>query len=152
MDDYLITSIALKTFNKRGHQYLPVLVPETAAAHRDAAGAGHRSSPPVDAALITATWGGGEKMVETILAEFRRVNDEDAASLLRAVAGKDLAHVTLSSHRMLGASRMIGAHPFSQVCEAIDRASRARDWSGILASMEAFQKEWARLNTYFDGM
>jgi len=108
------------------------------------------SAPPVDRSVLARISGGDPSTERDILADFRRVNDEDAAALDRAVAATDGAQVTHSAHRMLGASRMVGAPAFASVCETIEHASREGDWTRITASMAPFHLEWNRLNTYLD--
>jgi hypothetical protein len=38
------------------------------------------------------------------------------------------------------------------VCERIESASRASDWTTIAANMDAFHQESIRLNAYFDSL
>jgi HPt (histidine-containing phosphotransfer) domain-containing protein len=76
------------------------------------------------------------------------VNVEDAAMLKRAVAGSNILEVTTASHRIKGASKMVGAMALAAVCERLERASRAGDWPVVRANMGAFEHELERLN-YF---
>jgi HPt (histidine-containing phosphotransfer) domain-containing protein len=87
-----------------------------------------------------------------ILLDFRRVNDDDADMLRQAVAKNDIPQVTRASHRIKGASKMIGAMGLASVCEHIEHASRANDWNTIKVYMGAFHQEWMRLNAYFDSL
>ena len=76
----------------------------------------------------------------------------DAAMLEQAVAKGDTPQVTRATHRIKGASRMVGAMGLAGVCERIERASRANDWPTVEASMGAFHEEWMRLNVYLDSL
>ena len=96
--------------------------------------------------------GGDDNTVRHILATFRAGNDQDAAKLRQAVAASDMFQVTHCAHRMLGASRMVGAQEFAGVCEQIHYASRAGDWNIVNDCMQAFEREWERLNAYFDSV
>jgi HPt (histidine-containing phosphotransfer) domain-containing protein len=107
---------------------------------------------PVDRSVLAAISGGEAATERDILTDFRRANDEDAAALKRAVATSNIPQVTRAAHRILGASRTVGALELASVCERIERASRASDWTTIAASMEAFHREWKRLNAYFDSI
>jgi len=93
--------------------------------------------------------GGDAAVANEVLEAFRRTCDEDAARLKEALAAGDAARVTESSHRMAGASKMIGALGFAAACEDIDRASRGGDWKTVSASMPAFEQERMRLAAYF---
>lgn len=107
---------------------------------------------PIDLSLIHATWDSDAAGVGAILAEFRRANDQDAADLRQAVAKSDLAQVARATHRMIGASRMIGARGFANTCERINHASSAGDWTTAMAAMPVFEQEWVRLNAYIESI
>jgi HPt (histidine-containing phosphotransfer) domain-containing protein len=106
----------------------------------------------VDRSALAEISGGDAATERDILADFRRANDEDAAMLTRAVASWDMPKITRATHRILGASRMVGALALAGVCEAMERASRASDARAITAGMEAFEIERARLNAYLDSV
>jgi HPt (histidine-containing phosphotransfer) domain-containing protein len=86
------------------------------------------------------------------LTEFRRFNDGDAEMLRQAVDSAEMAQATHATHRMLGASKMIGASDFAGVCERIQRAGRLGDRKAVTAEMRAFHAEWTRLNGCIDGL
>jgi len=46
---------------------------------------------------------------------------------------------------------MVGALAFASACENIERASRAGQWTVVIAGMSAFEQELARLAAYFEG-
>jgi HPt (histidine-containing phosphotransfer) domain-containing protein len=102
--------------------------------------------------VLTAISGGDEAAERDILRDFRRANDEDAATLKQGVAKSDLPQVTRATHRIKGASRTIGAMELASVCERIEDASRSNDWKTVEANMGAFHQEWMRLNAYFDSL
>jgi HPt (histidine-containing phosphotransfer) domain-containing protein len=105
---------------------------------------------PVDRAVLAEISGGDTAAERDILLDFRRVNNEDVAMLKQAVDKNDLPQVTRASHRIKGASKMIGAMPLAIVCEHIEHASRANDWNTIKVYMEAFHQEYLRLDAYFN--
>jgi HPt (histidine-containing phosphotransfer) domain-containing protein len=101
---------------------------------------------------VLAGISGGDAATEReILIDFRRLNDEDAAMLKRGVTTSNNPQVIRATHRIKGASTMIGALGLARVCEHIEHASRVNDWTSIKASMATFQDEWMRLNAYLDG-
>jgi CheY-like chemotaxis protein len=132
MDDYLAKPIELKTLAKKLDYWLPIA--ETFEA--------------VDRSVLAAVSGGDIAMEREILADFRRTNDDDASKLRRAVERFDTPTVTISTHRMQGASRMIGANGLAGVCALLESASRAGDWSAVTANMGTFDQELERVNTY----
>jgi HPt (histidine-containing phosphotransfer) domain-containing protein len=68
--------------------------------------------------------------------------------LKRAVGGSNSLEVTTASHRIKGASKMIGAMDLAAVCERVECASRAGDWLAVRSNMGAFEHELERLNNY----
>ncbi|HSV79016.1 MAG TPA: response regulator [Ramlibacter sp.] len=140
MDDSMTKPIALRRLQEKLQRWLP-LPPEAPAAVEAPA-----ADRVLDLEHIASTWGEDPATMREILEFFRRSNDEDAEQLRGAVNARELAEVTRASHRMLGASRMVGAVGFAAVSERIHRASRSGDWSGVDAAMAQFEDEYARLN------
>jgi len=132
MDDYLAKPVELKELSEKLDRWLPI--PRTAA--------------PLDHTALASLTGGDAAAEREILMDFRRVNADDAAMLKRAVAGSNILEVATMSHRIKGASKIIGATQLAAVCERLERASRADDWLTVRASMRAFEHELERLNHY----
>ena len=155
MDDYLAKPVELTQLLKKLDQWLPI--PEAGAAPSEQSGnRSNTSAPgaaaPVDRSVLAEISGGDAAAERDILLDFRRVNDEDAAMLKQAVAKNDIPQVARASHRIKGACKMVGAMGLASVCERIEHASRANDWTTVEADMRAFHQEWMRLNAYFDSL
>jgi signal transduction histidine kinase/DNA-binding response OmpR family regulator len=132
MDDYLAKPVQLAELSKKLDHWLPIA----------------RPAAPLDRTALASLTGGDVAAEREILMDFRRANEQDAATLKRAVDGSNILEVTTASHRIKGASRMIGAMALAAVCERLERASRADDWPAVRANMGAFEHELERLN-YF---
>jgi signal transduction histidine kinase/CheY-like chemotaxis protein len=156
MDDYLPKPVELTELLKKLDGWLPI--PEADAAPAGQSGdssnapAPWAAATPVDRSVLAEISGGDAAVERDIFLDFRRVNDEDAALLKQAVTQSDIPQVARASHRIKGSSKMIGALALAGVCERIEHASRANDWTTIEASMGAFHREWTRLNAYFDSL
>jgi signal transduction histidine kinase/CheY-like chemotaxis protein/HPt (histidine-containing phosphotransfer) domain-containing protein len=156
MDDCLVKPVALSQILKKLDQWLPIpdatalsaLPSSTRGNHQGAATA----SVPIDRSVLAEISAGNTATERDILIDFRRINDEDAIMLERAVATSDFPQVRRATHRMLGASRMVGAFGFASVCERIGDASRANDTATVAVDMAAFHQEWTRLNAYLDAL
>jgi signal transduction histidine kinase/CheY-like chemotaxis protein/CHASE3 domain sensor protein/HPt (histidine-containing phosphotransfer) domain-containing protein len=132
MDDYLAKPVELNDLARKLDQWLPI-VPVSA---------------PLDRSVLTELTGGDAAAEREILVDFRRASDDDVAMLKRAVDAADFPNVTTASHRIKGASKMIGAMALAAVCERLERAARASDGKSIQAVMAAFYDELKRLNSY----
>jgi signal transduction histidine kinase/FixJ family two-component response regulator len=132
MDDYLAKPVQLAELSKKLDHWLPIV----------------RPAAPLDRTALFSITGGDLAAEREILVDFRRANDEDAAMLKRAIAGSNILEVSTASHRIKGASKMVGAMALAAVCERLERASRAGDWPVVRANMGAFEHELGRLN-YF---
>ncbi len=154
MDDYLVKPVELSQLGSKLNQWLPI--PDVAVIAEASPGTSGTDmvatvvAIPIDRSVVAGFSGGDASTERHIFTEFRRANDEDAALLEQAVAAIDISRVIHGVHRMLGASRMVGALDFARVCERIEHASRASDWAAVEASMGKFQQELQRLNTYLD--
>jgi signal transduction histidine kinase/DNA-binding NarL/FixJ family response regulator len=134
MDDYLAKPVKLNELAKKLDQWLPI----------------SRLAAPLDRSVLASLTDGDIEAEREILMDFRRSNENDAVVLRRAVDGSNMSEVTTASHRIKGASKMIGAVGLAAVCERLERASRAADLQTVRANMGAFQHELERLNHYCD--
>jgi PAS domain S-box-containing protein len=153
MDDYIAKPIELKELFRKLDQWLPISAAGTTPAEMSMMGSDASelgSEAPLDRSVLAEICSNDVEAERGILLDFRHANDEDAAMLEQAVARNDMPQVTHVSHRVKGASRMVGAMGLADVCERIEQASRANDWSTIRASMEPFRGECMRLSTYLD--
>lgn len=152
MDDCLVKPVQLAALATMLDRWLPARPPvgQPADDSRTMQSAPSDSNSVIDVSLIATTWGADPKTVRRILAEFRRANDADADMLRRAMAVTDYSLAVRAAHRMAGASKMVGAHHFADLCERIHTAARAKDWSTVVDSAAAFEEECRRVNACID--
>jgi len=152
MDDFLVKPVELAQLSEKLDRWLPLegAIPAPAAPV-NASGGKAPSSSPIDEALLSAKCAGDPSMVAEVIAAFRRTCEDDSTALRLAVAADDVAQVTQFAHRMAGAGKMVGALAFASACENVERASRAGQWTVVLAGMPVFEQELARLAAYFEG-
>jgi len=153
MDDYLAKPVDLDELMRCLDRWRPV--PQTRPApldELDTACGQRTASAPVDHSMLAAISGSDADAERDILLDFRRVNDSDATMLRHAVSSGDSPLVTRVSHRIKGASKMVGATGLATVCEVIEAASRAADWAAVERQMESFQLEMQELNEYLDAL
>ncbi|MDB5798718.1 MAG: sensor hybrid histidine kinase [Paucimonas sp.] len=149
MDDYLVKPVELAQLLKKLDQWLPI--PDENAESFVVEGnrlAAATMAAPVDRSVLAGISGGEAATERDILTGFRSANDDDAIMLMDGVAAGDIAQVARATHRMVGASRMVGALGFATLCERIAHASRNGDWKTVEPDMRAFDHEWMRLNAY----
>lgn len=106
----------------------------------------------VNPAVLQEICGGDAAFERKILANFRRVLDEDAVKLREAIAASDLAQVKRVSHSIKGASRTVGAGALAAIAERIEQASRADEWDPIRGSVAAFDLELERVCSHIDSL
>jgi signal transduction histidine kinase/CheY-like chemotaxis protein/CHASE3 domain sensor protein/HPt (histidine-containing phosphotransfer) domain-containing protein len=161
MDDCFVKPVELSQILAKLDQWLPIprQAPAAAAGEDPDAATAAGEDPdaataraPIDRAVLDGVSGGDPATERLILADFRRVNNEDAAMLEGAVARGDSPGIVRATHRILGASRVVGALGFAGACERIGRAGRASDWAGVSDGMGSFHRELLRLNAYFDSL
>jgi signal transduction histidine kinase/CheY-like chemotaxis protein/HPt (histidine-containing phosphotransfer) domain-containing protein len=145
MDSYVAKPVEMKALADTLAHWLPLPAPALGATQEPQPAAGDN---PIDRSRLAEISGGDAAMERDILADFRGVNDSDAVMLREALEKRDISLVTHASHRIKGASRTVGAIMLAEVCERIERAARANDWSGIAANREALDRELERLNAW----
>ena len=113
---------------------------------------GNGESAPIDRSELAEISGGDQSLERKMLSVFRQANDADAAALKEALEKQDIASVTRLSHRVKGASRMVGAIALAGICARIEHAGRASDWGTIAANREALYRELDRVNAYLSAL
>jgi PAS domain S-box-containing protein len=147
MDDYIAKPVAMSELARALERWRPLPADLAAGGEGEPAGAA-----PIDRSVLAAVSDGDEGIERDMLLHYRAINASDAADLVGAIAAHDMAQVVRASHRMKGASRMVGAMALADVCEGIERAGRATDWGGVTACRDALSHELSRLDEYLQGL
>ena len=100
----------------------------------------------VDLAQLRELTGGDTAMERTVLAEFLRSSQEDAAELHAALASRDIAKATRIAHRLKGAAASVGAHGLRRTCDEIESAGRAAEVAAASHALPALDAEIARIH------
>jgi CheY-like chemotaxis protein len=85
-----------------------------------------------------------------IIAEFRRINGQDGASLRQAASRGDFIQTSILAHRIKGASMMLGAVQFAETCSLVSMAGRDGDRKAVDAALVFFEREMAELDGYLE--
>jgi len=150
MDDYLAKPVHLTELAAKLQQWLPLPRAESASGASSGAAGESDAAPTVDRSILAEISGGVAQDERSIFEEFRRINNEDAAALRRAVDDRNAQDITRTAHRMKGASKMVGAVRLAEVCARIERAGRTGDLDTVDAAMPALSQELERLTRYID--
>ncbi len=147
MDDYLSKPATLGALLTKLEQWLPI--PETGKVQIKLLTAPTtQTALPIDRLILDWISGGDSFAEQEILQDFRRENETDAAMLAEAIAERDMAKLHRASHRMKGASALVGATDFARACQNLEHASRNDDWISVVAGLETFRGELLRLNAH----
>ncbi|HEY5725599.1 MAG TPA: response regulator, partial [Methylomirabilota bacterium] len=148
MDDYLPQPIEMAALARALDRWLPLPAAERPADGAAGAPAVEPDPPPIEPGPLADLTAGDQIMERDILREYRTANDADVAALTDALARKDLADVVRVSHRIKGASRMVGASALAAVCASIEQAGRRKDWPAVATEEDRLRREISRLNGY----
>jgi CheY-like chemotaxis protein/HPt (histidine-containing phosphotransfer) domain-containing protein len=140
MDDCVVKPVQLLQLQEMLQKWRPLAAP---TGTQDAA---------IDLPFLQASWGADAAAVQGILESYARSAREDRAALREAWLRRDLGAVVEGAHRMLGASKMVGAHGLAQACTRLNAAGRGTDWAAVALAMGAFEAEYARLKSELDAM
>lgn len=96
------------------------------------------TNDPLDRARLADVLRGYDQSAPAFLAEFRRATDADVQQLLDACGSGDLARVEQLTHRIEGASRVIGAGPMGQACSLVAQAGRSGEPGALRPAIDIF--------------
>jgi len=133
MDDRLVKPVDRDALRRKLHQWLP-------------------AASPIDPAAIAELCGVDSLGERRLLERFWSYNGDDAQALRSCVAADDLDAVVQAAHRIRGACRAVGASGLADICEGIERAGRAGDWTGIRSAMPSFERELGRIHAHIASM
>ncbi len=85
-----------------------------------------------------------------VLAEFRRVNAQDAALLHQAARAGDFTQVGTHAHRMEGAGAMLGANRLAGACSFVAMAAGSGDPAAVQTALALFERQMVVLNDHLD--
>ena len=152
MDDYLPKPITLPGLKSKLDRWIGE-APATAVAQENLP---ETPEPPesvsetdvLDPTALAQFTGGDEAERLEILRDFLEANRSDTEALREAIAQSDVMAIVRWSHRVKGASRMIGATLFSEAAERIEQAARKGTLSAVQKCVPGFEREHARLVKY----
>lgn len=104
----------------------------------------------IDQARLAAMASGRACTAGEILADFRRINTQDAALLREAVRQDDFTAIGMLAHRIMGASMMLGAVDFAETCSLVSMAGRNCDRKAVEAALISLERDMAKLHEYLD--
>lgn len=146
MDDYLVKPVRLAELASRLDHWLPL---PAGPVHN--ARPADKEDPLIDHSLLDAITAGNASERASVLAEFRRLNDADAAELTTQLSGeREFRKITHLAHRIRGSCALLGASALADVCREIEFASRAERAAGWQVLAEEFARERDRLDRYLD--
>ncbi len=151
MNDYLSKPTTLEALKAKIEHWIAA----DAGAHGDDTAPAAASAPAatpatalLDADTLTEFTGGDATLRREILRQFVAANEPDAVEMRETIGGADFAAIARVAHRIKGASRMIGAQPYADVAERMERAARNADRAALDDTLDDFEHELARLTEY----
>ena len=104
----------------------------------------------VDRSVLHAMSDGDATTAREFIDLYQRLNNADLIKLKSAMAAADQIGAIQASHRIVGASRTIGAIDLAAVCERIECACRAGRWDEVNNSLPELQNEITRVDAYLN--
>lgn len=98
----------------------------------------------IDRAAIAGISGGAEAQ-RRLMEVFAEAQQADALTIAGAIRDRDAASLARAAHRMLGASRIIGATGLERVSHKLLLAATAGDWETIASDSCEFNRELLRV-------
>ncbi|MGQ0799357.1 MAG: response regulator [Pseudomarimonas sp.] len=104
----------------------------------------------LDSNVLQRLTGGDAVANRRALALFHRVNSQDVSGLWQAITAGNATAIMHAAHRIKGASRLVGASAFAQICAELEAAAHTYDADRVSALLPRFHLELKRLNDYLN--
>lgn len=141
INDYLVKPVTVAKLAEVMARWLPL---RTGRGDPDEA----NDAAPLEAGALEPISGGDPAAEADILAEFQESGREDRKRLEAAVRAGDYAAIADGAHRILGASRTIGAMRAAALAADLEAAAAKRDEREIGRIWTALAEESDRLDTF----
>lgn len=157
MNDVLAKPIELPKLQKALRTWLPEgegvvetdAAPEPTAASKDGT---DTSGSPVDPSALVELFGDDEETIKEILKEFLEPVAANVDEIRAAIADRSAKGVSAAAHKLKSSSRAIGANELADICQALEMAGKATDWTAIDASSERLPQVAQDVLSYIDGL
>lgn len=103
---------------------------------------------PVDLEVLAESFGTDAIGSHAMLSDFVEFNAEDVQSLHAAVDDRDARAVARHAHRVLGASKMVGAAALARVAARLETLAATCDWRRITAVASVLVAECRRIEHF----
>jgi signal transduction histidine kinase/DNA-binding NarL/FixJ family response regulator len=133
MDDRLSKPVDREVLRRKLQQWMP-------------------AASPLDPAVIAELCQGDAADEHRLIERFWSYNSDDVRALRTCVDSDDIDGVAQAAHRILGASRAVGAGGLADICERIEHAARDGNWAGVRATTPALDRELERIHAHIRSM
>lgn len=106
----------------------------------------------IDRAALARLLGADDSLIDSLLAEFLRVNAPLVASLPQLAASPDTEPLAAAAHRLLGSARTAQAPALTASLAALDQAARSGSSAKAQALTDAVAAEFARVRAEVEGI
>jgi HPt (histidine-containing phosphotransfer) domain-containing protein len=86
------------------------------------------------------------------MCDFQRATEHDAAALYEAFRREDFPEVARASHRIRGASSIVGMIGLAGACKSVEDASRRGDAHAVGTEINRLGRELLRTNNYISNL
>ena len=140
MDDFAAKPTTIPLLAAKLHRWLPQLdwpVEPVLAADENGAG--------LDATVLDELTGGDPALTASLLSDFLATSRDDLRALAAAVETHDHEQLRRQAHRIVGASRIVGADALAALGKRIENAGaqESGDWADVRSLVDRLDAELA---------
>ncbi|GGB34251.1 hypothetical protein GCM10011316_02920 [Roseibium aquae] len=112
---------------------------------------GEEARDPLDLSALTDIFGEDLETVCEVLADFIDPSREMVVEIETALQSGSAAQIGAAAHKLKSSARSIGAHALADLCQVLDQAGKAADWSTINAEFPKLGPSMEAVATAIDG-
>ncbi|MCD6075063.1 MAG: hypothetical protein K0Q70_1946, partial [Rhodospirillales bacterium] len=138
MDDYLSKPIDMALLRDRLRKWMPVASETVATAPPPSISVTPSPSPatksPIDPRALKDMFGNDDVAIREILTEFIEPSTANVHEILAAYGERSAKGIASAAHKLKSSARSVGAHDLADLCQKLEAAGKAEQWSDIDAA------------------
>jgi len=107
---------------------------------------------PVDSSALKSVFGDDEETFKEILTDFVDPSEAIIGEIEHSYSTRSAGGVAAAAHKLKSSARSVGANKLADLCQSLETAGKANDWSVIDQSMPHLSDTFSKVTEYIENL